>query len=543
MLRAGGGDGLFNLGDPAARQWLTDYLSKCIRDWGIDIYRNDFNIDPLPFWRAADAPDRQGMAEIRYVEGLYRMWDDLRQRHPGLMIDNCASGGRRIDLETVSRSYPLWRSDTQCCGKAMPVQDQVQTAGLSLYVPLHAGGCWSVDPYCFRSIATTGTSFCPDLAKVPAAEARRAIAEMKALRPLYLGDYYPLLEINASEHGWCAWQFDRPELGRGFAMVFRRAQSQYVTAEIALHGLDAKANYEVIFAETYEPKPARTMSGAELARLKSHARHGPGQRPGRPTGNCRSDGRLTAAWTGTTIGTNRLPTVSQGLPAPARESSLPLPSRQERCSMRKWLSSSVVSLLVVASSVPQAQADVKLPKVIGSHMVLQRDRPLPIWGWADPGEEVTVKLDEATATAKADAQGNWKVVLPAVKADGKAHRMTVSGKNKIELDDILIGDVWIGSGQSNMEFGLAGSTEARRRSPPPTARRSACCTSRRCRRPNRPRTSWWPAAAEERRDNRHRPPPPARPGRSARRRPCPASRPCSTTSASGCTRTSTCPWA
>jgi sialate O-acetylesterase len=121
----------------------------------------------------------------------------------------------------------------------------------------------------------------------------------------------------------------------------------------------------------------------------------------------------------------------------------------------------VVSLAVVWSSVPQARADVKLPKVIGDHMVLQRDRPLPIWGWADPGEEVTVKLDEATATAKADAQGDWKVALPAVKADGKAHRMTVSGKNKIELDDILIGEVWIGSGQSNMEFGLGGSIGAK----------------------------------------------------------------------------------
>jgi len=128
--------------------------------------------------------------------------------------------------------------------------------------------------------------------------------------------------------------------------------------------------------------------------------------------------------------------------------------------MKKCLSSCavLVSLLLVASSVPQARADVKLPKVIGSHMVLQRDRPLPIWGWADPGEEVTVKLDDATATAKADEQGNWKVVLPAVKADGKAHGMTVSGKNKIELDDILFGDVWIGSGQSNMEFHLGGST-------------------------------------------------------------------------------------
>ena len=137
---------------------------------------------------------------------------------------------------------------------------------------------------------------------------------------------------------------------------------------------------------------------------------------------------------------------------------------------------------------PRAQAAVKLPKVIASHMVLQRDRPLPIWGWADPGEEVTVRLDDATAAAKADAQGNWKVVLPAVKADGKAHRMTVSGKNKIELDDILIGDVWLGSGQSNMEMGVAVCDGERRRSPRPTTRRSGCCGSRRPRRASRPRT-------------------------------------------------------
>ncbi len=113
--------------------------------------------------------------------------------------------------------------------------------------------------------------------------------------------------------------------------------------------------------------------------------------------------------------------------------------------------------LAVAWSVSSVHAEVKLPKVISSHMVLQRDRPLPIWGWADPGEDVTVKLDKATAATKADPKGDWKVVLPAMKADGKAHSMTVSGKNKIALDDILIGEVWIGSGQSNMEFNLARS--------------------------------------------------------------------------------------
>jgi sialate O-acetylesterase len=127
--------------------------------------------------------------------------------------------------------------------------------------------------------------------------------------------------------------------------------------------------------------------------------------------------------------------------------------------MRTFLSSCslVVSLLILASSVPEIRADVTLPKVIGDHMVLERDRPLPIWGWADPGEEVTVKLDGAAAAAKADARGGWKVVLPPVSADGKTHRLTVRGKNKIELDDILIGDVWLGSGQSNMDFPLGGS--------------------------------------------------------------------------------------
>ena len=69
----------------------------------------------------------------------------------------------------------------------------------------------------------------------------------------------------------------------------------------------------------------------------------------------------------------------------------------------------VASLLVAALAVSQARADVTLPKVIDSHMVLERDKPLPIWGWASPGEEVTVKLDDATATAKADAAGNWQV--------------------------------------------------------------------------------------------------------------------------------------
>lgn len=116
------------------------------------------------------------------------------------------------------------------------------------------------------------------------------------------------------------------------------------------------------------------------------------------------------------------------------------------------------ALLVFASL---GHADVKLPTVFGNHMVVQRDRPLPVWGKADPGEEVKVQFAGGSAEGKADDHGRWKVILPAVKADGKAHKLTVSGKNTVELTDVLIGEVWVGSGQSNMEWPLAATEKAK----------------------------------------------------------------------------------
>src|SRR5262249_42742039 len=105
----------------------------------------------------------------------------------------------------------------------------------------------------------------------------------------------------------------------------------------------------------------------------------------------------------------------------------------------------------------------KLPSVLGDHMVLQRDRPLPIWGWADAGEQVTVELAGQKATATADAKGNWKGTLPAMKADGTARTLTVIGKNKVELKDGLLGEVWVGSGQSNMEWPMTHTQMAKER--------------------------------------------------------------------------------
>lgn len=111
--------------------------------------------------------------------------------------------------------------------------------------------------------------------------------------------------------------------------------------------------------------------------------------------------------------------------------------------------------LIVLFAFSFARAEVKLPNVLSSHMVLQRNRPIHLWGWADPGERVTATLKGASASATANALGEWSVYLPPQKAGGP-YQLTVVGTNTITLDDVLIGDVWFASGQSNMQLPLMG---------------------------------------------------------------------------------------
>lgn len=112
-------------------------------------------------------------------------------------------------------------------------------------------------------------------------------------------------------------------------------------------------------------------------------------------------------------------------------------------------------LLVVACAVSTAGADVRLPAVFGDHMVLQRDAAVPVWGWADPGERVTVALGDQAKTATADRNGKWSVKLGAVKAGGP-HVLKVEGKNTVARSDVLVGEVWLCSGQSNMAMAVRG---------------------------------------------------------------------------------------
>ena len=117
----------------------------------------------------------------------------------------------------------------------------------------------------------------------------------------------------------------------------------------------------------------------------------------------------------------------------------------------------LVPALLILTTVISARADVTLSPIIGSHMVLQRDGACPVWGWADADEEVTVEFSGQKKTAKPDAAGKWMVKLDAMKANATSQAMTIRGKNTLTLEDIVVGDVWLCSGQSNMEWTVAGA--------------------------------------------------------------------------------------
>jgi sialate O-acetylesterase len=111
-------------------------------------------------------------------------------------------------------------------------------------------------------------------------------------------------------------------------------------------------------------------------------------------------------------------------------------------------------MMICVAGLNAAYAEVKLPPVLSSHMVLQRGMKVPVWGTALPGEKVTVKFRNQEKSTTADAQGKWKVSLDSLKAGGP-DVLTVVGSNTLKLEDVLVGEVWLGSGQSNM-FGGAG---------------------------------------------------------------------------------------
>lgn len=243
---------LLNLGNPEALQAVIDLLCDKIDTLGLSIYRQDFNIEPLNYWRDNDEPGRTGMTEIRYIMGLYAFWDALLERYPRLLIDNCASGGNRIDLEMISRSIPMWRSDYQCCFDREPEGAQNHNMGLSWWLSYSGTGMGRVpgDLYrarsCYASSLTASFLGYGDLDVTDEdtyTRIREQNAEYKLVRPYFSGDYYPVFDFPLEPTAWGGWQFDRPEQGDGILMAFRRPKSPADHVVVRLGGLRTERTY------------------------------------------------------------------------------------------------------------------------------------------------------------------------------------------------------------------------------------------------------------------------------------------------------------
>lgn len=243
---------LLDLGNPDAWQYCFDTLSAIINELNIDCYRQDFNCFPLSFWREHDASDRCGITEIKHINGLYKLWDALLEAFPNLIIDNCASGGRRIDIETLRRSIPLWRSDFQCPANYDAEGSQCHSQTFNLWMPYSGTGSGRIyDEYCVRSAYASAMTanysfdesepFCNTEEQV--AFIKKYGKEYLLVRPYFSEDFYPLTEVNDQQDVWCAMQFDRPLCGDGMLEVFRRDDSPYETAIFSLKGIDKERDY------------------------------------------------------------------------------------------------------------------------------------------------------------------------------------------------------------------------------------------------------------------------------------------------------------
>lgn len=254
---------LFDLGNKEARVWMSEYIARMIRENGIDYYRQDFNMQPDIYWKANDEPGRVGIKEIRHIEGLYAFWDYLLETFPNLLIDNCASGGRRIDLETISRSAPLWRSDYYHYDD--PDGYQCHTYGLNFFLPLHGTGILRTDKYSFRSSVSSALIYNWKITSKHESiiDMQNCLKEYAEIRPYFYEDYYPLsgVEDLTRDNIWLAYQMNRPSDSSGIVIAFRRHKSPDNSIIVQLAGLDRDKTYMI---SNYDNDVVFTKTGKEL---------------------------------------------------------------------------------------------------------------------------------------------------------------------------------------------------------------------------------------------------------------------------------------
>ncbi|MFO0978406.1 MAG: glycoside hydrolase family 36 protein [Planctomycetaceae bacterium] len=254
---------LLNLAIPAARQWMIDTVSRRITEWHVSIYRQDFNLYPAWFWASQNSPDEVGLSEVQYITGLYEVLDELQRRHPRLIIDSCAAGGRRMDFEMMRRSVVLWRSDSCWGDPKYPRNVQNMTAGLSLWIPLHGLGAAASDTIAIRSGMGACSSFAVNYRDPAAVESlRRHLDDYLPARRLFAEDYHLLLEPTEAQDEWVAFQFHDPRSEHGIVQAFKGPTAQPSTIPLKIKAVQPDRRYVVTNWD--QPQTPQVLTGRQL---------------------------------------------------------------------------------------------------------------------------------------------------------------------------------------------------------------------------------------------------------------------------------------
>ena len=278
-LRAG--SRLLNLGNPDALDFIVKRIDSILNREGIRIYREDFNLEPYDCWTENDEEGRAGILENHYCSGFLRFFDRLLADNPGLFIDNCSSGGRRNDLETMRRSIPLHKTDYD-------PGDLTAKHGFhhSLFHWFPFFGSYNMpgdqsDIYYQRSSLLLSFSGCENVFKsnFDFRLLDRWMQEWRENASCLYGDYYPVTPYSIDDKSWIGWQFDLPEeddlgylkegrsshqAGEGMLQIFMHGDAPYRSAQIRLKGLLPSRIYDV---KDYNAGTATGYTGETLMEL------------------------------------------------------------------------------------------------------------------------------------------------------------------------------------------------------------------------------------------------------------------------------------
>ena len=251
---------MWNLANEDAFKYYCDYLLKSMKENGVTIYRQDFNFAPLKYWQKADAEyfdGRTGICENHYVTNLYKYLDYLTENIDGLIIDNCASGGKRLDLEMTYRSIAFWRSDYNCAYHPDLFEaTQSMTYGISFWLPITGANLYMIDEYTARS------AIMPLMLMDFYSHQNSEFGLYKEQKALMGGNYYPIEFGSFDNDKMHAMEFVNEDATEGTALIYKRTNVKDTEYTVKLNGLIASETYEIYDIDN--PKKIHKLTGEEL---------------------------------------------------------------------------------------------------------------------------------------------------------------------------------------------------------------------------------------------------------------------------------------